>query len=139
MDAALDQLAVKVEVALQRLHPKDFELLVDLLFQRAGWQRISVVGENVKFTDMNLQEPITKDRYQVQVKSEATKEEFESYRSEFEDSPFRRLYFVVHSPHRSLEAVSTDPDDKVQLIFSKRLARMAIDAGLVGWLMQKVR
>jgi hypothetical protein len=54
--------------------------LVDLVFRQAGWQRLSVLGETMKFTDMDLLEPVTGDQYQVQVKSAATLADLESIR-----------------------------------------------------------
>lgn len=137
VDAALRNLGKEVEGAIKRLHWKDFELLVDLLFRSAGWRRVSVLGKSVKFTDMNLKEPITGDCYQVQVKSEASLSDFERYRNQFDSRLYRRLYFVVHSPDKSLE--SATGDEKVQLILAGRLANMVMDAGLVRWLMEKVR
>lgn len=40
-----------VETGLGRLHWKDFETLVDLLFRATGWRRVSVLGETMKFSD----------------------------------------------------------------------------------------
>lgn len=137
VEAAVAALVVQVEAAIRTLHWRDFELLVDLLFRSAGWRRISILGETVKFTDMNLEEPVTGDKYQVQVKSASTLKEFESYRSQFNGGLYRRMYFVVHSPDKALKAA--EGDDKVHLIHNARLARMVVDAGLVGWLMEKVR
>lgn len=136
-EKALNDLVEQVESAIRRLHWKDFELLVDLLFRSAGWRRVSVLGKTAKFTDLNLEEPITCEKYQVQVKSAASLEEFEFYRDQFNDSLYRRMYFVVHSPEKSLQAAQDT--DKIHLLFANRLARMVVDAGLVKWLMEKIR
>ena len=39
---------------IARLHPRDFELLVDLLFARCRWQRISAVGDGEMDIDLLL-------------------------------------------------------------------------------------
>src|ERR1035437_6045226 len=48
----------EVRGALGELHWKDFETLVDLLFRQAGWRRLSMLGETMKFADLELEEPI---------------------------------------------------------------------------------
>jgi hypothetical protein len=45
-------LSNEVRSALGELHWKDFETLVDLLFRQAGWRRLSVSGETMKFADL---------------------------------------------------------------------------------------
>lgn len=44
VSAALSSLEREVSAAIQALHWKDFETLVDLLFRQAGWRRLSVLG-----------------------------------------------------------------------------------------------
>jgi hypothetical protein len=131
-------LIVAVANAIKMLHWKDFETLVDLVFRDAGWRRISVLGETMKFADLELEEPVTGDRYQVQVKSEASVRDFERYEREFQDKNFRRLYFVVHTPTQNLSEYQPN-SSSVELILSDRLAAMVVDAGLVNWLQDKVR
>src|SRR5262249_49920687 len=64
-------LAQHLAMAIKELHWKDFETLVDLVFRAAGWVRVSVLGQQAKAYDLELQEPIIGDRYVVQVKSRA--------------------------------------------------------------------
>jgi hypothetical protein len=73
-------LASMVEKAIRGLHWKDFELLVDLVFTQSGWRRVTAVGETMKSVDLELEDPITGDQYQVQVKSTATKATVDSTR-----------------------------------------------------------
>lgn len=47
-EAAIDNM-------VKRLHWKDFELLIDLVFARTGWTRISVLGGTQKDIDMEVQ------------------------------------------------------------------------------------
>jgi hypothetical protein len=127
----------QVESGLSLLHWKDFEILVDLIFRNAGWRRVSVIGESMKFVDMELEEPITDDLYQVQVKSDATIVDFRKYAEQFTEGDFRKLYFVVHN---SKEKWANAPKYKnVELILQERLAQMVVDFGLVNWLLKKIR
>ncbi len=41
------------------LHWAEFETLVDLIFSRSGWQRVSRVGENLTDVDLVLEQPST--------------------------------------------------------------------------------
>jgi hypothetical protein len=125
--------------AIQQLHWKDFETLVDLIFRQAGWRRISVLGETMKFADLELEEPITGDRYQVQIKSKSNIAELMTYVEKFPKGEFRRFYFVIHSPDPALESVALHNIPNVELVLPNRLARMVIDSGLVQWLMNKIR
>jgi hypothetical protein len=52
----------EVRGALGELHWKDFETLVDLLFRQAGWRRLSMLGETMKYADLELEEPINHER-----------------------------------------------------------------------------
>ena len=134
---AKETLTKQVEGGLSPLHWKDFEILVDLVFRNAGWRRVSCVGETMKYVDMELEELITGDRYQVQVKSDATLADFMRYANGFNDADFRKLYFVVHN---SQEKWANVPEfDNVELILQERLAEMVVDFGLVKWLLTKIR
>lgn len=88
----------------------------------------------MKYVDIELEEPITGDLYQVQVKSDAS---IAKYAEQFTEGDFRRLYFVVHNS----KAKWTDaPQYKgVELILQEQLAQMVVDFGLVNWLLKRVR
>lgn len=68
--ARIDMTAVAVEMTAG-LHWADFETLVDLIFARSGWQRVSRVGGEQVDTDLVLEQPTTGERAFVQVKSRA--------------------------------------------------------------------
>ena len=123
--------------AIQTLHWSDFEALVDIIFTRAGWQRISHVGKVQTFIDLEYREPITNELYQVQVKSSSNLAEFLEYAKTFNLSRFKKLYFVVHSPEKQLLEHQNKRKD-IELILTKRLGEMAVDYGLLGWLMEKI-
>jgi len=88
---------------------------------------------------MELEEPITGDLYQVQVKSQATADEFKEYAQNFTHGSFRKLYFVVHSPDEKLTTYLDGMFSDVELILPGKLANMVVDFGLTGWLLKKIR
>ncbi len=45
----------------------------------------------MKYVDMELEDPITGDRYQVQVKSQSTLQEFNEYSKKFSEREYRKL------------------------------------------------
>lgn len=123
--------------AVRELHWKDYETLVDLVFRDSGWVRVSVLGQHAKAYDLELREPITGDRYVVQVKSRAGLADLHGTISQFSAEDYRRVFFLVHSPAKDLEA-ATDLPEHVELVAPGRLAELAIEAGLVTWLEDKV-
>jgi len=134
---ATESLVMEIEQGLRLLHWKDFETLVDLLFRGAGWRRVSLLGETMKYVDLELEEPITGDLYQVQVKSRATKADFEEYAQNFSGAGFRKLYFVVHSPVGEWNAEQAV--ESVELLLPKRIAKMVVEFGLTRWLMNRIK
>jgi hypothetical protein len=138
VESAANDLVSAVEKALVHLHWKDFETLVDLIFHNAGWRRLSILGESMQYADMVLEEPITGDRYQVQVKSEADVNDLHKYSGGFNGKgAFRKLFFVVHSPKPDLaEQKSTK---EIEIVLPKRLAQMVVGAGLTTWLLGRCR
>ena len=63
--------------ALKLLDWRDFETLVDLIFARSGWNRVSAVGGNQKLID--LEQSMTRERAAVQVKSQANQKALDDY------------------------------------------------------------
>ena len=136
---ARSTLAAEVEKAIRLLHWKDFELLVDLVFRQSGWRRTSLLGETMKSVDLELEDTVSGDKYQVQVKSRADQNVLSACQADFCVESFRRFYLVVHTPEGGLEDVVTPSDADVQLVKTDRLATMVVDAGLTGWLLDKIR
>lgn len=138
LEASYRHVVGDVQAAIRGLHWKDFEVLVDLVFRQAGWRRRSMLGESMKYVDLELVEPITGEAYQVQVKSKAGVSQFQAYAKAFSAQGFRKLYFVVHSPSAQLEALDHDFED-VELVLPSRLGELVVDGGLVSWVLDKVR
>jgi hypothetical protein len=120
---------------IRQLGPKDFELLVELIFSSSGWRRLSPVGGTQKTKDFSIQLPSTGEHAFVQVKSKTTNAELATYAAELDErGPFDRMFFVYHSGAADL---SID-DDRVVVIGPEKLAKMVLDAGLDGWIIDKV-
>ena len=84
---------------IRHLHWADFELLVGLLFERGGWRRLSGVGGSMKDIDMLIEQPLTRERASVQVKSAADQRTLDINIAAFEASKVAsRFFFVCHSP-----------------------------------------
>lgn len=121
---------------IQNLTWKDFELLVDLVFSNAGWQRISVLGKTEKNIDLDLRSPVTGERVMVQIKAASDIEEFKSYCQEYSRmKDFQKFFYVVHSPKKSLLAAKTPA--RTQLVLADQLAELVISAGPAKWLIEK--
>jgi hypothetical protein len=94
---------------MQQLHWADFELLVDLLFARAGWRRVSGLGGTMKHIDLLLEQPITGERARVQVESSADQKVLDTCVAAFEASQqASRFFFVCHSPRGKLAGRAPD-------------------------------
>ena len=137
MGKSRTELARAMAEAITHLHWKDFETLVDLVFRATGWLRVSVLGQQAKGYDLELREPVTGDRYVVQVKSVASREDLDNTVAEFSPEDYQRVFFVVHSNVYKLLAGPALPDH-VDVVGPQRLADLALDAGLVRWLEDKV-
>ena len=111
---------------MRLLEPRDFELLVDLVFSTSGWRRVGIVGRTQKTLDLDLVLPSTGERAFVQVKSRTTSQQLAEYVAAIEDSPFSRMFYVFHSGE-----AETD-DERVTVIGPEHLADLVMDAGLVG-------
>lgn len=131
----------KSTVALvQKLTWQDFEVLIDLIFRNAGFQRVSRVGGQQKTIDMSLLHPLTNEKLFVQIKSAASRNTYETWKKEVEiqNSDFTQYYFTVHTPSADLKSFDEKEADKFTLWREKELSEMVIRFGLIDWLIQKV-
>lgn len=131
--AALAEMAEATLGMIRLLGPKDFEILVDLVFSTSGWRRQGVIGKTQKTLDLDLLLPSTGERAFVQVKSRTTSAELADYVARIDSrDAYSRMFFVYHTG----EAKTDDP--RVVVIGPEKMAKMAIEAGLTGWILKKV-
>lgn len=122
---------------IEALDWRDFEVMVDLIFADSGWRRVSAVGGSDQAdSDLILEQPATRERAMVQVKSRASRTVLADYVDRFDRSPMDRLFFVCHSPTGDLKPPART---NVHIWLGEKLAEQAIAAGLFDWLMAKCR
>ena len=132
--AARDEAVVAAEALIAGLHWADFEVLADLLLGRSGWRRVSALGGTQADVDLVVEQPATGERGFVQVKSRATQGVLDASIAAYRASgAYARMFFVCHSPAGRLSADGPD----VHVMTDTALARRAIDAGLLDWLMER--
>lgn len=133
--AARVEMQAAIEKIIDHLHWKDFELLIDLIFRAACWQRVSETGGPQKTVDMVLTSPILGESYTVQVKSRAGRDEFEQYVEQTRSmNQFTRHYFVVHKPQGLTKDMETDSH---KLWLQTEIADLVVRYGLVDWIIGK--
>jgi hypothetical protein len=97
--AAREALLASAAELIRQLHWAEFELMVDLVFARSGWRRVSVLGGTMKDIDLLLEQPVTGERASVQVKSSADQAVLDGCLAAFEASPLAtRFFFVATAP-----------------------------------------
>jgi hypothetical protein len=132
--AALQNLTVK---ALGSLHQDDFETLVDLIFARSGWNRVSPLGKTQKLIDMEIEQPTTQERGAVQVKSAATQRVLDDYIARIDEAGrFARFFFICHSPAGKLVVPAGRSD--LHIWTGQELAAAVLRLGLQDWVFEKV-
>jgi hypothetical protein len=137
IDKARQSMVAAVLAAIRSLQPKDFELLVEIIFSRS-WRRIGQMGGIEKFIDIVYEDPLNPERrIAVQVKSETTVGQIVQYSTDEQLELYEKLFFVFHSPTRSEMLTGYDAPEKLELIDGERLANLVVDSGLVHWLRDK--
>jgi hypothetical protein len=117
------------------LHWADCETMVDLIFARSGWQRVSRVGGTQADVDLILEQPTTGELAFVQVKARATRAVLTKYIALCRASgAYDRMFFVCPD-YRG--GPTPDADAKLHLWVGQQLAEMAIKAGLYDWLIAR--
>ena len=132
---AKETLLSSLRAVIAMLRWQDFELLVGLIFAQSGWQRVSVVGDTMKTTDIELVLPVTGERAMVQVKSRTTQAQLDNYIAAFDRWNSQRLFYVYHTAKGPLSV--SDPNDRVSLIGPGQLSQLVLKAGLTDWVMDK--
>jgi hypothetical protein len=128
---------IAVARVVQRLSPKDFEQLIDLILARTGWERISTVGGTREGIDIEAENPTVAEIAFVQVKSTANQQVLDDYVGRFNNrrDRYSRMIFAVHSPHGNLDAPSDMP---VQIWTIGQVAELVVRLGLGKWVEDKL-
>ncbi|HET9396985.1 MAG TPA: hypothetical protein VFO36_13140, partial [Nitrospiraceae bacterium] len=142
LEAANRALAALIEAVhpiVERLHPRDLEVLVDLIFRNAGWNRVGVLAETETDIDLALESPVTGERIAVEVKASASIHDYRDYCARFGAMVgFDRLYFVTHSVIPELGSQDERAGGVgVRFWGSRTLAERAVGSGLAQWLIDK--
>lgn len=130
---AKEAMLASLEALISHLNPKDFELLVDLVFMRGGWQRMGIAGGLEKTVDLELVQPLTQERAAVQVKSDTDQAQLSDYLQQFSSMNMHRYFYVYHTSKQPLVC----SNDKVKLMGPAELAQNVANFGLMDWVMQK--
>ena len=134
---SLNKLQNDVEELIKGLWWKDFELLIDLIFSKLGWQRVSVLGATEKDIDLDVYSPVSLRRAFVQVKTATDSGQISSYFEKYNTyDQFQEMYFVFHTLTGIIAERITD-DPNVHLWDLKRVSELVINAGLINWLITK--
>lgn len=121
---------------VRHLDWRDFEALVDLIFARSGYQRTSSLGGVQADVDFVARQPLTGTYAWIQIKSEASQAIFEDYLGRFRrDGSAQSLFFIYHTAARDIRAT---PETDVHVWSAEKVARAAIEAGLFGWLAERM-
>lgn len=132
---AFEMLVNKIKPLIFSLTWKDFEILVDLVFSNAGWQRVATLGGTEKDIDLDLLSPVSGRRAFVQVKSRSSQEELEEYINTFEAmKQYDEMYYVYHTTGLSLPVGC---NQNIKLIGIDEIAKLTVNAGLTNWLITK--
>ena len=114
----------------------DFETLVDLIFSRNGWRRGGVLGRNQADVDLLLDHPVTGQMAWVQVKSATNQAELDDYLGRFaRDGSAQHFFYICHSE----AGLTLANEPHLHLWAGDRLAKIAVEAGLFGWLVQRTQ
>ncbi|GJE61110.1 restriction endonuclease [Methylobacterium trifolii] len=131
---ALRETVASAEALIAGLHWAEFEVLADLLLSRSGWQRVSALGKTQPDLDLIIEQPATGERGFVQVKSKATQAVLEASIARYRESQAcMRMFFICHSPVGHIDVDAPD----VHVWTGTALARRAVEAGLMGWLIER--
>ena len=136
---ALTALTEAIQPIVERLHPRDLEVLVDLIFRNAGWNRVGILAETETDIDLALESAVTAERIAVEVKARASISDYQDYSARYAAMVgFDRLYFVTHSliPELGKQSESAGATG-VRFWGSRSLAERAVHSGLTQWLIDK--
>jgi hypothetical protein len=138
-ERALTALSDSLQPIVERLHPRDLEVLVDLIFRNGGWQRVGVLAESETDIDLALESAVTGERIAVEVKAHASIGDYREYVARYTAMVgFDRFYFITQSLiDAEVAGDGATGSTGVRFWGSRSLAQRAAHAGLARWLIDK--
>lgn len=133
-DDAREELLASVRSLIPMLSADDFEILIDLIIARSGWERVGAIGGIQKTVDLEIVQPLTGERAFVQVKSRTRQAEFDAYLGEFEAYGIDRMIYAYHTG-----PVLKCTNPRVQIMDRGVIANSVLERGLLRWLTNRVR
>jgi len=121
---------------VKSLYWDDFELLIDLLFLKGGFQRNSEVGAFLKEIDLNLYHPVLNLNVFVQIKCECDYKTYDDWKQMAESQPCDLFYFVCNIPKGKFIKYKEE-NKKFHLLKDIELAEMILLNGLLDWVIKK--
>lgn len=120
---------------IQNLTWKDFEILIDLIFSYAGWQRVSALGKTEEAIDLVLMSPVNGNMAFVQVKSVSDLATFEDSIKKYRGmKQYDEMYFVVHTMKKPF--INKEEKD-INLWDVNKISELVVNSGLVNWIIKK--
>lgn len=136
--AARLELRRHLQTLVQQLTWRDFEQLIDLALTRTGWVRMSSLGGTMKDVDLVVEQAFTRERMAVQIKSSANQQVVDDYaRRLAERAPEERIMLICHSPASTLVVPPSTGNGRLELVQGGAVADLAINAGLVDWVLNR--
>lgn len=136
---ALASLQEQLVSVIRSLTWQDFELLVDLIFVRSGWNRTSIIGKTQKYIDIEVSNSITGEVAFVQVKSATNQAEFDSYLNlrDSEGQFYDAMFYVYHTSQKPIRR--HDEKQHIYIWGASEVAEQAVRSGLTHWLIEKAK
>jgi len=133
-----DEVLTSLNIIVKNLYWDDFELLIDLLFLRAGFQRVSEAGALLKEIDLSLFHPVLNLNVFVQIKCECDYKTYLEWKNKVEAQLYDLFYFVCNIPKGDLINFKEE-NKKFHLLKDIELAEMILLNGLIDWVMRKAK
>jgi hypothetical protein len=134
---AIDNLLDDIADGLKKLNPRDFELLVEMIFVNTGWRRVGFSGGTEELVDMILTRPSlvdhTNEVVAVQVKSTTNQREYEKYEKAI-GATYKNAFYVYHTGR-----ISRIESGQMKLLDAISLAPLILKTGLTDWLLERIK
>lgn len=131
-----DALKGAIGNAVNELAPKDFELLVELIFSKSGWRRIGIFGRTMTDVDLAMELPTTGELAVVQIKSQAAGPQFQEFlQNVVAKWTCDKFFWIQHTG-----AIPALPEDNSKVVIwnLEKISEQVLESGLVSWLGNKI-